>query len=143
MGVDMETYRAGNGGSVLGNKVKSSVLKKMQEGFLAEAWFIGLVVVILIVTGGVEMNPRLQIKQVKIDQILAYVKNQEKESKVIKQMLESHKQEMTKMRKGTDTVGPKFDQLSKIVTEMINDYGQIKQTIRECEDKYQQLENKL
>jgi hypothetical protein len=38
------------------------------------------------------------------------------------------------MRKGTDALGPKFDRLSEIVTEMINNYGQIKQAIRECEE---------
>jgi hypothetical protein len=44
------------------------------------------VIVTLLVIGGVETNPALQIEQVKIGQIVAYVKNQEKESKVIKQM---------------------------------------------------------
>jgi hypothetical protein len=38
---------------------------------------------------------------------------------------------------------PQADWLSEIVTEMINDYGQIKQAIRECEVRYQQLKNKL
>jgi hypothetical protein len=75
------------------------------------------------VIGGVETNPGPQIEQMKIDQILEYVKNQVKEIKVIKQMVESHKQELSEMRKGTDALGPKFDRLSEIVTEMINDYG--------------------
>jgi uncharacterized coiled-coil DUF342 family protein len=50
---------------------------------------------------------------------------------------------MAELRKGTDALGPKFDWLSEMVTEMMNDYGQIKQAIRECEARYQQLENKL
>jgi hypothetical protein len=58
-------------------------------------------------------------------------------------MVESHKQRISEMMKGTDALGPKFDRLSEIVTEMINDYGQIKQAIRECEERYQHLENKL
>jgi hypothetical protein len=143
MGVDIETYRARIGGFVLGKKVESGMLKRRQEACSAEVWFIGLVNVTLLVVGGVETNPGPQIEQVKIDQILAYVKNQEKESTVIKQMYESHKQEMSEIRKGTNALGPKFDLLSEIVTEMINDYGQIKQAIRECEARYQQLENKL
>jgi hypothetical protein len=40
------------------------------------------------------------------------------------------------MRKGTDALGPKFDRLSEVVSEMIKDYGQIKQAIRECEMRY-------
>jgi hypothetical protein len=43
---------------------------------------------------------------VKIDHILAYVKNQEKGGKAIKQMLETQKQEMSEMSKGSDALGP-------------------------------------
>jgi hypothetical protein len=143
MGVDIGTYRARIDEFVLGNKLESGVLKKRQEGCAAEVLFVGLVIVILLVIGGVETNPGPQIEQVKINQILACVKNQEKESKVIKQMFESHKQEMSEMRKRTDALGPNFDRLSEIVTEMINDYGHIKQAIRECAARYQRLENKL
>jgi hypothetical protein len=53
------------------------------------------------VIGGVDTNTGPQIEQVKIDQTLAYVKNQEKKGKVIKQMLQSYKQEMSEMRKGS------------------------------------------
>lgn len=58
------------------------------------------------------------VKHLKIDQILAYVKYQEKEGKAIKQMLETHKQEISKMRKETDALGPKFDQLNEMAYEM-------------------------
>jgi hypothetical protein len=37
-------------------------------------------VAVLLVIGGVEVNPGPQVEQGKIDQILSYVKNQEKES---------------------------------------------------------------
>jgi hypothetical protein len=47
----------------------------------------------------------------KIDKILSYVKNQEKESKAIKQMVELHKQEMAEMRNSTDALGLKFDRV--------------------------------
>jgi hypothetical protein len=55
----------------------------------------------------------------KIDQILSYVKNQEKESKVIKQMDELHKQEMAEMRMSTDALGLKFDRV-KSFTFVLN-----------------------
>jgi hypothetical protein len=50
---------------------------------------------------------------------------------------------MSEMRKGADALWPKLDRLNEMVTEMINDYGQIKPEIRECEARHQQLENKL
>jgi hypothetical protein len=58
-------------------------------------------------------------------------------------MSESHKQETAELRKGTDAQGSKFDRMNEMVTEMIKDYGQIKQALRECEVSYRQLENKL
>jgi hypothetical protein len=51
---------------------------------------------------------------------------------------------MSEIRKGTDAPGTKFDRLSEmVVSEMIKDYSQIKQAIRECEVRYEDLENKL
>jgi hypothetical protein len=50
---------------------------------------------------------------------------------------------MTEMRKGMDALGPKFDRLIEMVFEIINNYGQIKQVIREREVRYQALEKKL
>jgi hypothetical protein len=49
MGVDTATYHARIGGFVLGNKVESGMLKKGQESGSAKVWFIGLVIVILLV----------------------------------------------------------------------------------------------
>jgi antirestriction protein len=88
---------------------------------------VGLVIVILIVIGGLETIPRSQVEQMNLEKLLAYVKNQEKEGKALKQMSETHQQKMSEMRKGTDALGHKFDLLSEMVTEMIKDYGQIKQ----------------
>jgi uncharacterized coiled-coil DUF342 family protein len=79
------------------------------------------------------------VKQLKINQILAYVKYLEKEGRAIKQILETHKQEISKMRKETDVLGPKFYQSSEMVSEMMKDYSQIKQAIGECEVRYQEL----
>jgi uncharacterized coiled-coil DUF342 family protein len=101
------------------------------------------VTAVLLVIGGVEVNPGPQAEQTKIDQILTYVKNQEWESKAIKNMVEAHKQEMAEVRTGTDSLGPRFDQLSAMVTGMINDYREMKQAIRECKVSCRQLENKL
>jgi hypothetical protein len=83
MGVDIVIYRAKIGGFVLGNKVESGLSRKRQDSGFSKVWFIGLVTAILLVIGGVEVNPRLQVEQANIDHILTYVQNQEKESKVI------------------------------------------------------------
>jgi hypothetical protein len=106
---------------------------KGQESGLLQIWFLGVVVAVLFVIGGVEMNPGPTVEQGKIDHILAYVKNQEKESKIIKQMVELHKQEMVEMKKSMDALGQKFDRVSEIVNEIMNDYGQVKQAIKEWE----------
>jgi hypothetical protein len=55
------------------------------------------------------LKPGPQVKLAKINQILLYVKNQEKENKAIKGLLEGHKQEMAEMKKGTEALGSKFD----------------------------------
>lgn len=50
----------------------------------AIVWFMGLVKVVILVIGGVEIKPSLQVEEVKISQILAYVKNHEKGIKALK-----------------------------------------------------------
>jgi dsDNA-specific endonuclease/ATPase MutS2 len=58
-------------------------------------------------------------------------------------MVELHKQEKAEMRYSTDALGLKFDRVSEIVTEIINDYGQVKQVIKEWEKCYQRTEEKF
>jgi hypothetical protein len=53
---------------------------KGEEIGMIKIWFFGLVVAVLLVIGGVEANSGPQVEEGKIDQILSYVKNQEKES---------------------------------------------------------------
>jgi hypothetical protein len=133
MGIDIATYRARIGGFVFGRKMDSGIRVNGQESGLIKIWFSGLVVAVLLVIGGVEANPGPQVEQGTIDQISSYVKNQEKESKVIKQMVELHEHEMAEMRNSTDALGLKFDRVIEIVTEIMNDYGRVKQVIKEWE----------
>jgi hypothetical protein len=60
--------------------------------------------VVLLVTDRVKVisGPRM------ISQILAHVKIQEEESKVLNDVLETQKQEITEINDGTNTLGPKF-----------------------------------
>jgi hypothetical protein len=58
-------------------------------------------------------------------------------------MVELYKQKMAEMRKSADALGLKFDRVSEIVTEIMNDYGHVKQVIKEWEKWYQRTEEKL
>jgi hypothetical protein len=58
------------------NEVENGMLKSREDCFSAKVWFASLVIMIQLVIGGAETNPEPQVEQVKIDHILAYVKNQ-------------------------------------------------------------------
>jgi hypothetical protein len=131
MGVDTPTYWARIGGFRVRTKIGRGIRVEGQESGLLKMWFLGVVVAVLLVIGGVEANPGPKVDQEKIDQILVYGRNQEKESKIIKQMVTLHKQEMAEMKKSADDLGQKFDRVIKMVSEIINDYSQVKQTIKE------------
>jgi uncharacterized protein YoxC len=94
----------------------------------------------LLVIGGVELNPGLPEGQEKTDQISTYVRNQEKECKVIKSLLEPHNQETTKIKKKTNALGSKIEKLSEVINEVIRDYKEIKQSVREWEEKHQKID---
>jgi hypothetical protein len=83
------------------------------------------------------------VDQEKLDQILVYVRNQEKETKIIKQMVGLHKQEMAEMKKSADDIVQKLDSVSKMVSEIINYYSQVKQTIKEWEMCQQRTEERF
>jgi hypothetical protein len=75
MGVVIKMYGARIGGSISDNEVESVVIKRMQDSLSANFRFVGLV------NGGMEMNPASTVKQVKIAQMLAYVKTRRKRKK--------------------------------------------------------------
>jgi uncharacterized coiled-coil DUF342 family protein len=50
---------------------------------------------------------------------------------------------MSEIRKATEALRPKFERLNEMVSEMIKNCDKIKQAIRECEVRYQELGNKL
>lgn len=58
-----------------------------------QMWFLGLVLTIPLVIGGVELNPGPPA-----DQILSHVKSQARESEVINELLEKHNQEIVDLR---------------------------------------------
>jgi chromosome segregation ATPase len=98
---------------------------------------------VMLVTGGVEVNLGPLVEQEKIDQILTHVRNQEKESNVIKSLLESHNQEMTEMKKGSNALGLKFEKLTEVIDEVISDYKEIKQSVRQWEERQEMVNEKV
>jgi hypothetical protein len=59
------------------NEMGNSMLKRRQNYFSGKVWFASLAVMILLVIGGVKMNLGPQVEQVKIHQILMYIKKPE------------------------------------------------------------------
>jgi hypothetical protein len=59
-----------------------------------QTWFWGLVLIVLFVFRGLEANPCPSVEFEKFDQIITRMRNQKKESEVIKNLLESYVQEM-------------------------------------------------
>jgi hypothetical protein len=56
---------------------KTAATQEVMEG--NQCWFVGLVIMVLLVVGDVELNPGPTVEQEKLDQILTHVRNQEKE----------------------------------------------------------------
>jgi hypothetical protein len=100
-------------------------------------------VMVFFVTGGVELNSGLPVDQGKIDQILMCVWNKENESKGIRSLLEIHNQEIKKIKGVTRDVGPKFDKLIQVINEVITNHKQIKQTVKEWEERQQMVDDKV
>jgi hypothetical protein len=78
IGVDIETYHSRISRFVLESKWENAIIKKGKGSSPSIVWFMGLVKVVLLVIGGVEIKPDLQVEVVMINQILAYVENREK-----------------------------------------------------------------
>jgi hypothetical protein len=57
MGVDIALYRSRIGGFIWGNKVECGSVRKRHDSGFDKVWFSGLVLVIILVIGGVEVNP--------------------------------------------------------------------------------------
>jgi DNA repair ATPase RecN len=100
------------------------------------------VITVLLVIGGVELNPGPPVCQGKIDQILAHLRNQEK-SKRIKSLLESHKQEINKIKDKTRVFGPKCEKLIEAMYEVFTNYKQIEQAVKEWEEMQQMMDGKV
>jgi hypothetical protein len=143
MGVGIEVYRARIGGFGPWRRMDKGVRAKRRESGLLQVWFLGVVVAVLLVIGGVEMNPGPAVEQGKIDQILAYVKNQEKDSKIIKQLVELHKQVLAEMKKCTEALDQKLDRVNETVNKIISDYEQVKESIKEWGKCQQRVDEKI
>jgi hypothetical protein len=129
MGVDIGTYHAR-----IGSFAASYTRKNTTKGLKVEmvgwkTWFWGLLQIVMLVIGGVEVNPGPPAEQEKTNQILIHMRNQEKDSKVLN-LLQTHNQEMAKMKKGTNVLSLKFEKLTEVIDKVISDYKE-NQTVNE------------
>jgi hypothetical protein len=76
MGVDVVTYQARIGTVRVSSVKKTAATQEVMEG--NQCWFVGLVIVVLLVVGGVELNPGPTVEQENLDQIVTHVRNQER-----------------------------------------------------------------
>jgi hypothetical protein len=97
----------------------------------------------LLVMGGVDVNPGPLADQLMLDLILEHVKNQGHETEPIREMMKAHSQEIADTRKGIDDLGPKFNLLNEAVSSVINYYNQIKMAVRKWEERQEVLDRKV
>jgi hypothetical protein len=90
MGVAIEVYRTRIGMFTRRIKNERNAVLCGPGSFSINMFFVGLVVMMLLVMGGVEVNPGPPADHLKLDLILEHVKNQGHETKTIREMLKEH-----------------------------------------------------
>jgi hypothetical protein len=133
--VDLGAYHARIGSFAANYKRKNTTegWKVQTNGW--ETWFWGFVLMMMLVIGGVEVNPGLPVEQEKIHQILTHAKSGKGVTSDKKILQESHNQEMDTMKKRTFAPGSKFEKLTEIIDEVTSDYKEIKQLVRQWEER--------
>lgn len=61
----------------------------------------------------------------------------------MKGLLETFKLELGEIKKRTDALGSKFNQLSEVLKDMTDNYNQITECVREWEKRHQVLDHKV
>jgi hypothetical protein len=83
------------------------------------------------------------VEQEKIDQIIIHMRNQEKGSKAIKNLLDTQNEEMAEMKKGNNVSSLKFEKLTEVIDKVISDYKEIKQSVRLWEERQEMVNEKV
>jgi hypothetical protein len=128
VGVDIGTYRTRIGTFRVSSLKKTAVTHVVMEG--NQCWFVGLVMMALLVVGGVELNPGPAVKQEKLDQILTHVRNQEREREQgDKKLLERHNHEIGEMNRNKELI-VKFENLSEAINNVMAECKQIEHAVK-------------
>jgi hypothetical protein len=106
----------------------------------SQIWFMEPVIMLL-VTGAVELNLGLPLDNGKTEHILAYVQNQEKGSKGIKSLSDTHSQEIEEIKDVTQDLRQKFEKLINVINKVITNYKKIKKTVKEWEERQHMVDN--
>jgi hypothetical protein len=88
------------------------------------------------------VKPRPLSEQVTLDQILSHMRNQECENKAIKKLLETHSQDMTKVRKETKDFKEKVE-ITEPISGVIKDVRCMEQALEKWDSWQQEIDNKV
>jgi hypothetical protein len=141
-GVDSGTYRARIDTFRVSSVKKTAATQEVMEG--NQCLFVGLVIMVSLVVESVELNPGPTVEEEKLDQILTHVRNQEeRESKVIKKLLEMHNHESGEIKNGNKELVVKFEKLSEAINNVMAEYKQIEHAVKKWEEKQHMVADKL
>jgi hypothetical protein len=91
---------------------------------------------------GVEIKPEPPAEQDKIDQILKQMKNQDRESKLIQKLFETHNRETGDVKYKTEVLEGNLEDLSETIS-VIWDFRQLVQIVKTWEEKQQVMLSKI
>jgi hypothetical protein len=121
MGIDIVVYRASIGLFGTTRSQVRLIIGNNNCTMAVEMRFSGMVLAVLLVNGGTESNPGPSPQlEGKINQLLAHMKQQEEESRRVKELLEGQKKNMQEQRvsiTGFDTKIYGLGEMLKMLTE--------------------------
>jgi chromosome segregation ATPase len=109
-----------------------------------EMSFFGMVLAVLLVIGGTESNPGPSPQlEGKINQLLAHMKQQEEESKGVRDLLEGQKKNMQELRVSITGFDTKICGLGEMVKMLTEEQDRVKNLVKTWERKQGEYEHEL
>jgi hypothetical protein len=105
------------------SEVRRANMKKIGVN-LTRSWILGILVAMMLVTGGIETNPGPLMEE-KMEGLLGHIMGQGEGGKRIRELLEKNKTSMEKF-KNINYFGTKIDQLSQSAKAIKEERGRIK-----------------
>jgi hypothetical protein len=143
MGISTEVYRARIGAfNGNGTQWKTARNTKTRNSEInIKIWFLGLVIVTLLIVGGVEQNPRPMSEQKEIEFFEFIKKTCEKENKV-KGALEIIQASLYGLQSAINLVSSKSDKHNKAVNDLADSMAPMQMTVDNVKLRLEQCEKK-